>query len=117
MTFAEFIRATEKPQNKYKNQKIKREGMTFDSQREYYRWRDLKILERAGEIKDLKRQVKYELIPKQEGERAVSYIADFVYKDKEGLTIVEDTKGVRTPEYIIKRKLMLYLKGIKISEG
>lgn len=116
MNLSEFIRLTEKPQNKYKNEKIKRDGETFDSKKEYLRWCDLKLLERAGEITDLRRQVKYDLIPKQEGERAVSYIADFVYKDRDGLTIVEDTKGVRTPEYIIKRKLMLYMKGIKISE-
>lgn len=50
-------------------------------------------------------------------ERSVKYIADFVYTDKAtGQTVVEDTKGVRTKEYIIKRKLMLYLHGIRIKE-
>lgn len=90
--------------------------MTFDSKKEYYRYCDLKLLEKAGEIKDIQRQVKFELIPKQEGERAVNYIADFVYIDRNGKKVIEDTKGIRTPEYIIKRKLMLWRYNIKILE-
>lgn len=76
----------------------------------------MKLMERAGEIIDLKRQVKYELIPAQEGERACNYIADFVYKDKKGNIIAEDAKGCRTKEYIIKRKMMLWRYGIRIAE-
>lgn len=115
MNLQTFIKLNSK-QNKYKNEKITMDGMTFDSKKEYYRYCDLKLLERAGEIKDLQRQVKFELIPKQEGERAVNYIADFVYIDRKGKKVVEDTKGIRTAEYIIKRKLMLWRYNIKILE-
>ena len=76
----------------------------------------LRILERAGKISNLQRQVKYELIPKQDGERACTYVADFVYIDANGETVVEDTKGVRTDAYKIKRKLMLWVHQIKIKE-
>lgn len=93
----------------------------------------MRLLEDAGEIKDLKRQVRYELIPTQKEpdtigsrggtikgkviERKVEYIADFVYVDtKTGETVVEDTKGIRTPDYKIKRKLMLWVHGIRIQE-
>ena len=120
-------------QNKYKNQKITVDNITFDSKKEADRYFELRILEKAGKIADLKRQVKYILIPAQREpdkigvrggitkgkliERECAYIADFVYKDLEkGELVVEDTKGFRTPEYIIKRKLMLYQYGIRIKE-
>ena len=95
-------------------------------------------MEKGGIISDLRRQVKYILIPAQyepstevfkrgihKGEpkrgklleKECSYIADFVYFDKEkGVEVVEDTKGFRTKEYIIKRKLMLAVNGIRITE-
>ena len=97
---------------KYRNKKITRDGMTFDSLKEYRRYCELRLLERANAITDLQRQVKYELIPSQRingkvVERACTYVADFVYQ-KDGETIVEDTKGFRTKDYIIKRKLLLY---------
>lgn len=103
---------------KYGNRKVQTaDGCIHDSQKEANRWMQLKLYERAKVIKDLKRQVRYTLIPKQDGERACEYIADFVYTDcKSGETIVEDTKGVKTKAYIIKRKLMLYVHGIKIKE-
>ena len=120
---------------KYGNKKITVDGVTFDSKKEYLRWCELRLLERAGQIADLQRQVKYELIPAQyeeferystktgkrlkNGLRCVekecSYIADFVYKQN-GQTVVEDTKGYRTEAYIIKRKLMLHIHGIRIRE-
>lgn len=111
---------------KYHSKKTIVDGITFDSRKEANRWMELKLLERAGEISHLKRQVKYELIPAQKDydweskkdkvvERACTYIADFVYEEK-GETIVEDTKGFKTPDYIIKRKLMLYVHGIRIKE-
>lgn len=120
-------------QNKYKNQKITIDNITFDSKKEADRYFELRILDKAGKIADLKRQVKYILIPAQREpdkigvrggitkgkliERECAYIADFVYKDLEkGELVVEDTKGFRTPEYIIKRKLMLYQYGIRIKE-
>lgn len=101
--------------SKYGARKITVGGETFDSKKEYNRWCELKVLERAGVICDLQRQVKYELIPKQEGERACSYVADFVYR-QEGKTVVEDVKGYRTDAYKIKRKLMLAVHGIRIEE-
>ena len=110
---------------KYGAKKIKADGLTFDSKKEYARWCELKLLEKAKEISGLRRQVAYELIPSQwEGEgknrrcieRAISYKADFVYEDKDGKVHVEDAKGMRTKEYIIKRKLMLYVHGIRIEE-
>ena len=75
------------------------------------------MLQRAGKIRDLSMQVEFELIPKQEGERACKYKADFVYHMADtGKMVVEDVKGKRTREYIIKRKLMLWRHGIRIVE-
>ena len=108
--------------NKYKNQKVNIDGETFDSKREAKRYLELKLLERAGEIKDLQRQVKYILIPSQKRdgkvvERECAYISDFEYYDAHtGELVVEDTKGMRTKDYIIKRKLMLYNYDIRIKE-
>ena len=104
--------------NKYGAKKITdpATGFTFDSKAEFIRWCELRIMERAGKLSDLKRQVKYELIPKQKGERACTYVADFVYIDSDGNTVVEDTKGVRTDAYRIKKKLMLWVHGIRIKE-
>lgn len=124
--------------NKYGNKKVVVDGIVFDSKREAKRYKELKLLEKCGAISDLKRQVTYELIPTQKEEstkvytkgrkkgqpipgktieRAVYYVADFTYIDTAtGKTVVEDTKGVRTKEYIMKRKLMLYRHRIKIQE-
>ena len=102
--------------SKYGNIKtITSDGIKHDSIKEAKRWCELKLLERAGIIQDLQRQVKFELIPKQEGERAVYYIADFVYTEN-GNKVVEDAKGMRTKEYKLKKKMMLYFHGIKIKE-
>ena len=107
--------------------------IVFDSKKEARRFTELRFLEQCGKISNLKRQVKYILIPAQREpdtvgkrggvikgkllERECSYIADFVYTDNEtGEEVVEDAKGMRTPEYVIKRKLMLYVHGIKIKE-
>ena len=109
--------------SKYHSKKIKWNGETFDSKREFNRYQELLLLQRAGKISDLERQVRINLMPPQKDERgkvierAVTYIADFVYFDTEqNKTIVEDAKGVRTPEYILKRKMALYLKHIIIKE-
>ena len=106
--------------SKYGNRKMTRNGETFDSAKEARRYGELVLLERAGQVFDLKRQVKYELIPTQKiggkvVERACTYVADFVYIE-DGKTVVEDTKGFRTKDYIIKRKLMLFIHGIRIKE-
>lgn len=105
--------------NKYRN--IKYHG--FDSKKEDKRYLQLKALEEAGEISNLERQVKYELIPSQKidgkvVERACTYTCDFRYV-KDGQTVVEDVKSSYTsklPEYVIKRKLMLFRYGIRINE-
>ena len=117
--------------SKYHAKKIQADEQTFDSRKEYARWCALRLMERAGAITGLRRQVKYVLIPAQYGpsitgprgglkhgpllERECAYIADFVYL-KDGQTIVEDSKGVRTKDFIIKRKLMLERYGIRILE-
>lgn len=118
-----FKPTSEKPKaNKYQAQKCVFKGLQFDSHKELRRYLELRLLERSGQITGLQRQVKFELIPAQKDEkgkcveRAVSYIADFVYQDENGQTIVEDTKGVRTKEYVIKRKLLLWRYGIRIKE-
>ena len=105
---------------KYGNRKVIVDGLKFDSRKEANRYCELKLLERAGRITDLKLQQKFELLPSQRingkvAERPLTYIADFVYKEN-GKTIVEDTKGFKTKEYIIKRKLMLYIHKIRIKE-
>lgn len=117
--------------SKYGNKKIVVEGNTFDSKKEAKRYQELLLLERAGAIRNLQRQVKYILIPTQREpdvigkrggikkgnviEKECAYYADFVYEEN-GQTVVEDTKGMRTTDYIIKRKLMLHIWGIKIRE-
>jgi hypothetical protein len=102
--------------NKYGAKKIvdPATGYEFDSKKEFYRWCELRILERAGKIFDLQRQVKYELIPKQKGERAVYYIADFVYYEN-GNKVVEDCKGYQTEVFRLKKKLLLWVHGIRIK--
>ena len=109
--------------NKYYNDKVRVQGVEFDSKKEARRWAELRLLERGKKIRDLQRQVKFELIPSQRDkdgkviERAVTYTADFVYYDVDkNEVVVEDTKGFKTPEYIIKRKLMLYIRGIRVVE-
>lgn len=117
--------------NKYKSKKVEVNGIVFDSKREARRYQELLLLEKAGEIKSLSRQVKFVLIPAQREpdtigprggfrkgkviEKECSYIADFVYLEN-GNTVVEDTKGFCTKDYIIKRKLMLYFNNIRIRE-
>ena len=95
--------------------------MTFDSIKEYRRFCELSLLERAGEITGLERQTPFELIPTQRingkvVERACTYKADFTYYLTDGTWVVEDTKGYKTPEYKIKRKLLLRVYGIRIKE-
>lgn len=103
--------------SKYHNRKVEIDGIKFDSIKEGERYLKLKLLLKAGKIRDLQMQVEFELIPKQGGERACKYKADFVYHMADtGKMVVEDVKGKRTREYIIKRKLMLWRHGIKIVE-
>ena len=116
---------------KYYSKKVTRNGITYDSIKEARRHQELLLLERAGAITDLQRQVEFELIPAQREpdrvgvrggkikgktiEQAVKYVADFVYTEN-GKKVVEDVKGFKTPEYKIKKKLLLYIHGIRIKE-
>ena len=121
---------------KYGNKNVVVDGIIFDSKKEAQRYTELKLLEKAGKITGLERQREFVLIPAQREitneiytkgpnkgkfkpgklvERKCSYIADFVYWDGYNL-VVEDTKGMRTKDYIIKRKLMLYRFGIRTKE-
>lgn len=118
--------------SKYNATKTIVDGIAFDSRKEARRFKELSHLAAIGEITDLQLQVPYELIPaykepdtvgirggKIRGktiERAVIYKADFQYKDKDGRLIVEDVKGMKTPEYVLKRKLMLWRWNIQIHE-
>ena len=118
--------------SKYNAKKVEYNGMTFDSKRELKRYKELELLQESGEITNLQRQVKYVLIPTQREpdiigkrggvkkgkviEHECSYTADFAYNDEDGDLVVEDSKGFKTKDYSIKRKLMLYVHGIKIKE-
>lgn len=135
-------RKKEKPVKppKLRNQKVTRGGKTFDSKREADRYDELVILEKQGIIQNLEWQKEYLLIPAQYKtveqygkrgtrikdnrillERQVTYVADFVY-EKDGETVVEDSKGYRNPssapyaKFVLKRKLMLWIHGIRIVE-
>lgn len=101
--------------SKFRN--VKTDG--YASKKEATRASVLRLMQEAGQIRNLREQVEYELIPKQDGERACSYRADFVYEEFASngwREVVEDTKGVKTADYIIKRKLMLFRHGIRIAE-
>jgi hypothetical protein len=126
---------------KYRNKKIEVGGIEFDSKKEAKRYSDLLTLLRAGEISDLQLQREFELIPAQyeavprygkkgqrlkDGTRCIEkgcvYKADFSYMTRDGRLVVEDVKGYRNPnsagyaKFVIKRKLMLWLHGIRIIE-
>lgn len=118
--------------NKYNARTYKVGNEVFHSKKELHRYEELLLLEKAGQIHNLQREVKYLLIPSQREtvwkngkprqgkviERECSYIADFVYEEN-GQTIVEDVKGgsaTKTDTYVIKRKLMLYVHGIRVRE-
>lgn len=106
--------------NKYQNTKVTIDNIKFDSKKEAIRYRQLILLEKAGIIKDLELQKKFELQPSfkfnNETIRAINYYADFYYYDNElKQYIIEDTKGMKTKEYLLKHKLMLY-KGYEIKE-
>ena len=102
-----------KTYNKFRN--VRTNG--FASKREAAKAAELQVWQKIGAISELEFQVKYELIPKQEGESALSYVADFRYRDsKDGQIHVLDSKGMRTDVYTIKRKLMRWVHGIIIEE-
>lgn len=103
---------------KYANEPTIVDGLRFDSKAEARRWCELRILERAGEISDLRRQVRYVLVPKTARpsggvEREKAYVADFVYA-KNGVHIVEDVKGAEPAVWALKRALMLHVHGVEV---
>lgn len=101
-----------KPTSKYRNIKIVVNGIKFDSKKEATRYQELLVLQKAGMITNLKLQDRFEIVPKQPGERKVVYVADFTYFTQSGKLIVEDVKSAITRKntaYIIKRKLMKLL--------
>lgn len=119
--------------SKYHNKKVSYDGIVFDSKKEMYRYIRLKSMQEEGLISELRLQVPYEIIPaiyedeivnlktkakvvKKCVQKAVKYVADFVYKDRYGYEIVEDSKGLRTKEYILKKKMMRAFLGITIKE-
>lgn len=114
------------PALKYGNQPVVTiDGERFDSKAEARRCGELLLLQRAGAIRELRRQVRFLLIPSQRDSagkvvREVSYVADFVYEEPAAADVwrlvVEDVKGVRTEAYRLKRKLMLQVHGIDIRE-
>ena len=106
-----------KKESKYHNKRVTVDGITFDSIKEADRWRELRLMEQAGEIVGLVRQVRIELIPKTKLYRAVFYVADFVYFDKRtGKTVYEDVKGMKTDVYKLKKKLLYWRHGIEVNE-
>ena len=118
--------------SKYGNQKITIDNITFDSTGEGLRYKELKLLEKTGQITDLQLQKKFIIVPEirepdtvgpRDGvkkgkliQSAAYYIADFVYYDKNGELIVEDFKGFKTDLYKLKKKLMKYIYDIDIKE-
>jgi len=120
--------AQDRPKSKYRN--VRTSGHA--SKKEARRANELRLLEATGKIRNLREQARYEILPKQTGERAIYYVADFVYDIKTPYwtperdkyvgawqTVVEDTKSPitrRNPVYVIKRKLMLWWHGIRILE-
>jgi len=105
---------------KYRNKPVYLDGHRFDSEHERDIYAELKILERAGEISELKLQPAFELVPavRRDGkpiQRAITYKADFSYM-QDGELKVLDAKGVKTDVYKLKKKLMLALLGIEIEE-
>lgn len=107
--------------SKYHARKTTVDGITFDSHKEADRYLVLRGMEEDGSIEDLRRQVRYELVPafNVDGShyRPVYYVADFVYMDKEtGKEVVEDVKGVRTDVYRLKSKLFARRYGMSIRE-
>ena len=101
------------PTSKYQNQKTTVDGLTFASKGEAARWQELRLQQHAGLISDLRRQVPFSI--DIAGIHICKYVADFVYLEA-GQEIVEDYKGHRTPEYKLKRSILLAIRGIKIRE-
>lgn len=105
--------------HKFNAQPTEVDGVRFASKKEAKRYRELKLLEKAGEISEIQLQPRFSLVvpvPTGEYEYIGSYIADFTYEDKAGQQVVEDVKGVRTPVYRLKKKMVEAIYGVEIRE-
>jgi hypothetical protein len=107
--------------NKYHNKKTAHEGMIFDSQKEARRWNELQLMQCAGMITEVQRQVEFVVVPKSEKFRASKYIADFVYREtRTGEIVIEDVKGMRKGAayqvFKIKQKLMWQIYNYEVIE-
>lgn len=100
--------------NKYRNVKTEIDGIVFDSKKEAARYQELRMLERAGIIKELRCQPKFPL--QVNGVSICTYIADFHYLDQSGREVVEDVKGMKTALYRLKSKLMIACYGLRVVE-
>lgn len=110
------VSPTKPKKSKYGAVKTEVDGIKFDSKHEAKRYQELRLLEQAGEITNLRLQVPFELIPKSKYGMPIRYIADFMYNDRNGQLIVEDAKGVKTPVYRLKRRMMAEIYNIEIKE-
>lgn len=106
--------ATREGISKYRNVKVRVDGILFDSKREAGRYGELKLLEKAGEITDLELQPEFLIYVG--GIRICKYFADFGYKNKDGERVIEDAKAIRTKEYQLKKRLVRALHGVEIVE-
>lgn len=104
----EYIQLLQQKESKYHSRRMEIDGIVFSSRKEGRRYQELKLMEQQGEITDLSLQKKYVIFPKQKDERKIEYRADFYYRLPNGTEVVEDTKGMRTAVYIIKRKLFKF---------
>lgn len=114
MTIEQLRALPAKKKSKYGNRKVVYDSKTFDSQKECDRFKDLVLMEKAGEIRKLCLQVEYPIW--LNGRKVCVYVADFVYKDRDDKTVVEDTKGMRTAIYRLKKKMVEAFYGITILE-
>lgn len=99
---------------KYRNKRVSVDGILFDSKAEAKRYGELKILQSAGEIHGLEVHKRYSLLVA--GTKVSVYEADFVYTTRDGETVVEDVKGVRTALYKLKKKMWEAMYGMNITE-
>lgn len=105
---------------KYRNQRTVVDGITFDSKREAQRWHELCLVQRAGIISNLRRQVAFELAPgvkfagAKRAQPALRLIVDFTYRDEHGQQVLEDVKGVVTTAFTIKRHLLKAVHGLEV---
>lgn len=111
-----LTRASRAHTSKYGAKRTVVDGITFASKKEAAHYQKLKMMEKAGEIRNLELQPTFVLVPKVGRDRAVHYIADFRYQDKEGNTVIVDVKGMATPVYRIKKRLMKHVHDIEIRE-